>query len=116
MPNSPSPIERILKLEAELDRLRQQLDHETAEVDDSPRVSVSRAIWQADEILLTRLIRRSPEAISAYRAAAELTMCSSICSSSMKPHQSWKTLSFSVFQSLSQWYVGGIGHSSNREK
>jgi hypothetical protein len=76
MPNSPSPIERILKLEAELDRLRQQLDHETAEVDDSPRVSVSRAIWQADEILLTRLIRRSPEAISAYRAAAELTTSS----------------------------------------
>jgi hypothetical protein len=39
-------------------------------------VSVPRAIWQADEILLTRLIRRSPEAISAYRGAGELTTSS----------------------------------------
>ena len=76
MPNSPSPIERILKLEAELDRLRQQLGHEAAKNEDRERVSVPRAIWQADEILLTRLIRRSPEAISAYRGAAELTTSS----------------------------------------
>jgi len=68
-----SPIERLLRLEGRVDQLSQAvgpLGQLTADLDKTSR---KRAIWPADEWLLTRLLRRSPIAISSYLAPAELT-------------------------------------------
>jgi hypothetical protein len=72
MTSSPTPLERLLRLEQDLDKLRTRLDlpvHPTLEEASSP----PRALWPGDELLLTRLLRRSHIALAAYQATAEIT-------------------------------------------
>ena len=70
MTNDPSPFERLIKLEQLVSDLQAKFNPSTLTIDES---SLSqRHIWPADELLLTRLIRRNPEVLSAYQAPAEL--------------------------------------------
>jgi hypothetical protein len=71
MQSYPTPFQRLLLLESTLEQLLavQLPDHAKRALHD-PSV---RAIWPSDELLLTRLLRRSPEVLHAYQAPAELT-------------------------------------------
>jgi hypothetical protein len=66
-------LERIRQLEGEVQLLRRQNSGLSDQAKDLERDVAARAIWPADELLLIRLLRRTPEAVSAYAAAAELT-------------------------------------------
>jgi hypothetical protein len=69
----PTPIDRLLALEAAVERLYiNEADLNVSSRNEIPQRS--HAIWQADELLLTRLIRRSPVALHAYLIPAELTL------------------------------------------
>ena len=69
----PTPLERLLALEAAVEGLLINEAHlNVSSINDDP--ARSHAIWQADELLLTRLIRRSPIALQAYLVPAELTL------------------------------------------
>lgn len=68
----PSPLERLLALEARIE----QLEHKELGIEGSPWMqSVNRGlpIWPGDIGLLTRLLRRSPIVLSAYQNNAELS-------------------------------------------
>lgn len=76
MTNDPTPFDRLIRLErlvadmqlrAGPPQLPSPIEHSLLE----------RHQWPADELLLTRLIRRSPEALKAYEAPAELTQTDS---------------------------------------
>jgi hypothetical protein len=74
MTPTPTPFDRLIRLE----KLVEDLQLCTS----SPHLPLpiehslpERYQWPADELLLTRLIRRSPEALKAYEAPAELTKC-----------------------------------------
>ena len=68
----PSALDRLLALEARLE----QIERKGLAFEDSPSLeSLGRTqpIWAGDEGLLTRLLRRSPIALSAYQSNAELS-------------------------------------------
>ncbi|CAI8168158.1 MAG: Uncharacterised protein [Prochlorococcus marinus str. MIT 9215] len=71
MNNDPTPFERLIKLEHLMDELQAQLNPSTPRLEESS--PPQRHLWPADELLLTRLIRRNPETLSAYESPAELT-------------------------------------------
>jgi hypothetical protein len=76
MTNDPTPFDRLIRLEklvADL-RLRAGPPQPPSPIEHS---LLERHQWPADELLLTRLIRRSPEALKAYEAPAELTQTDS---------------------------------------
>lgn len=70
MTSEPTPFERLIKLEHLVSELQAQVNPSTPSIaeDAVPK----RHLWPADELLLTRLIRRNPEALKAYEAPAEL--------------------------------------------
>ena len=76
MTNDPTPFDRLIRLEklvADL-RLRAGPPQPPSPIEHS---LLERHQWPADELLLTRLIRRSPEALKDYEAPAELTQTDS---------------------------------------
>jgi hypothetical protein len=70
MTTEPTPFQRLIRLENLVSGLEEKLHHPTPSVDES--ALPQRHVWPADELLLTRLIRRNPEALKAYEAPAEL--------------------------------------------
>lgn len=70
MTNDPSPFERLIKLEQLVSDLQAKLNPSTLTIEESSLPQ--RHIWPADELLLTRLIRRNPEVLKAYESPAEL--------------------------------------------
>jgi hypothetical protein len=71
MTSSPTPFERLLRLEQLVSDLQTQHSSPPLPVVDESSLP-KRHLWPADELLLTRLIRRNPEALKAYEAPAEL--------------------------------------------
>lgn len=71
MDPQPSPFERLLQLEEEVAALN-DLQLPVALRQQSFSSIPSRQVWPADELLLTRLLRRSPVALAAYQGAADL--------------------------------------------
>ncbi len=69
----PSPLERLLQLERRVEQLQSQQLQPSLLHEQESQLMPSRHIWPVDELLLTRLLRRSPQAIVAYQASAELT-------------------------------------------
>lgn len=70
MTSEPTPFERLIKLERLVSDLQAKLNPSTPALEES--VPPQRHLWPADELLLTRLIRRNPEALRAYESPAEL--------------------------------------------
>jgi len=71
MQSDPTPFQRLLRLERTLEQLlAAQLPDHARRLLHEP---CKRAIWPSDELLLTRLLRRSPDVLKAYQALAELT-------------------------------------------
>jgi hypothetical protein len=72
----PTPFDRLIRLEKLVSdlQLRAGPQHPPSPIEHS---LLERHQWPADELLLTRLIRRSPEALKAYEAPAELTQTDS---------------------------------------
>lgn len=71
MQPDPTPFQRLLRLESTLEQLlAAQLPYNSRRPLHEP---CTRAIWPGDELLLTRLLRRSPVVLEAYQAPAELT-------------------------------------------
>jgi hypothetical protein len=70
MTSDPTPFQRLLRLESAIEQLlAAQLPGENM----SPlNEAAPQAIWPSDELLLTRLLRRSPDVLDAYQAPAEL--------------------------------------------
>jgi hypothetical protein len=66
-------LERIRRLEGELEQWRQERSGWSTRDDALEQGTAPRAVWPADELLLARLLRRTPAAIGAYEAGAELT-------------------------------------------
>lgn len=75
MDSIPSPLNRLLQLERDVQQImsHQSLSEITG-VSDVQKIA--RHVWPADELLLIRLLRRSPQALIAYQANAELTISS----------------------------------------
>jgi len=73
MDSTPSPLDRLHRLEGDVEKLyglqRRQASASITEADALP----SRHLWRVDEVLLTRLLRRSPEALTAYCSPAQIT-------------------------------------------
>ncbi len=67
-----SPLERLLKLERDIEQL-QALSVQPAPPQGPLGEPSARMPWPVDELLLTRLVRRSPQALAAYQAPAQLT-------------------------------------------
>ena len=65
-------MERLLHLEQHIEQMSSLLDLPQLSKDSGAPPS-PRALWNGDELLLTRLLRRSPIALAAYQSAAELT-------------------------------------------
>ncbi|MEY3326566.1 MAG: hypothetical protein RL044_519 [Actinomycetota bacterium] len=72
MHSDPTPFQRLLHLESTLEQLlaAQLSDHAIRPLHEP----WTRAIWPSDELLLTRLLRRSPDVLDAYQAPAELSV------------------------------------------
>jgi hypothetical protein len=68
----PTPLSRLLRLENAIEKLIAAIFpqglHQHLVVE-----AKSTSIWPADELLLTRLLRRTPEVLNAYQSPAELT-------------------------------------------
>lgn len=73
MSTLPSPLERLLQLEQHVEQLLSQQAQPPLPQDQESQPLPSRHLWPVDELLLTRLLRRSPQAIAAYQAPAEFT-------------------------------------------
>ena len=70
MTGNPTPFQRLIQLEQLVSDLQEQLNPSTPILEEiSPP---QRHVWPSDELLLTRLIRRNPEALRAYESPAEL--------------------------------------------
>lgn len=67
----PTPLERLLALERDLELLKASRVPEAIRKQGQSGLP-PRHIWPADELLLTRILRRSPAAIQAYQGHAEL--------------------------------------------
>lgn len=73
MYSNPSPLDRLLRLEADVEKLYGlQRGEASASFTEADSLS-SRHLWPVDEVLLTRLLRRTPEALSAYCSPAQIT-------------------------------------------
>jgi len=70
MTSDPTPFERLIKLEHLIGELQAQLNPSTSNLEEI--APSQHHPWSADELLLTRLIRRNPEALKAYESPAEL--------------------------------------------
>ena len=70
MTSDPTPFDRLIRLEHLVSELQAELKPSTPTIEES--APPHRHLWPADELLLTRLIRRNPEALRAYEAPAEL--------------------------------------------
>jgi len=70
MESEQTLLSRLRRLEAAIDHL--QLSSLPSTTDQQPLRSSSFPLWVADEFLLTRLLRRSPDALHAYKRPAEL--------------------------------------------
>lgn len=70
MTSDPTPFERLIRLEHLVNELQAELNPLTPTIEES--APPHRHLWPADELLLTRMIRRNPEALRAYEAPAEL--------------------------------------------
>ena len=70
MTSQPTPFERLLKLEHLVNEIQTQLNPSIPILDEI--TPPQRHVWPGDELLLTRLIRRNPDALKAYEAMAEL--------------------------------------------
>ena len=73
MTSEPTPLSRLLRLENAIEQLiaanlPNGLQHHLAVY------AKPSSIWPADELLLTRLLRRTPEVLHAYQSPAELTV------------------------------------------
>lgn len=71
MTSEPSPLSRLLRLERAVEQLV------AANLPDSIReiakaTPPSRAVWPADQLLLTRILRRSPQVLEAYQASGQI--------------------------------------------
>lgn len=73
MSSDPSPFIRLLRLEQAMEQLLAATVPEARLPTTVQAPAATRPIWPADELLLTRLLRRTPEALRAYFASAELT-------------------------------------------
>lgn len=73
MEDIPSPLERLLHLEHALEQLQSERAMPGRQNEPPAGTTPPRHPWPADELLLTRLLRRSPQALGAYEAPAELT-------------------------------------------
>jgi len=69
----PSPFTRLLHLEQVVERLVAAHFPEVVR-NETKYPSVARAIWPADQLLLTRMLRRTPGVLKAYQASAQLTV------------------------------------------
>ena len=69
----PSPFKRLLHLEQVVERLVAAHLPEVVR-NETKYPSVARAIWPADQLLLTRMLRRTPGVLKAYQASAQLTV------------------------------------------
>lgn len=72
MSATPSPLDRLLQLERDIEQLQAQTAR-PAPPQAPHGETQARRPWPVDELLLTRLVRRSPQALAAYQAPAELT-------------------------------------------
>lgn len=68
----PTPLDRLLQLERDIEQLQAHTARPSPPPE-PPGQYPARRPWPVDELLLTRLVRRSPEALAAYQAPAELT-------------------------------------------
>ena len=69
----PSPFTRLLHLEQAVEQLvAANLSKPVRNETKQP--PASRAIWPADQLLLTRMLSRSPEVLKAYQASAQLSV------------------------------------------
>jgi hypothetical protein len=76
MNSIPSPLDRLLRIERDLEQLKDlqyRLPLPWESFADKP---IGRQPWQSDEVLLLRLLRRSPQALLAYHTSAEITLTS----------------------------------------
>jgi hypothetical protein len=69
----PSPFTRLLHLEQAVEQLV-AANLSKAVRNETKQPPASRAIWPADQLLLTRMLRRSPEVLKAYQASAQLSV------------------------------------------
>lgn len=72
MDDVPTPMERLLRLEACIEQLNRQL----LQAPDAVKPGEgrpTRQVWPADEQLLTRCLRRTPQVVQAYQSGGELT-------------------------------------------
>lgn len=72
MEPSTSPFARLLHLERDVELLKTQLAQPSVPADSSRQDPHKRHVWPADEVLLIRLLHRSPEALAAYQSPAHL--------------------------------------------
>jgi hypothetical protein len=70
MTSDLTPFQRLIQLEYLVSKLQVQLNPSTPCLEET--ALPQRHVWPADELLLTRLIRRNPEALRAYESPAEL--------------------------------------------
>lgn len=71
MSSETSPLTRLLRLEQAVEQLvAANLPQVLRNASKQP--TPSRAIWPADQLLLTRILRRTPEILTAYQAPAQL--------------------------------------------
>jgi len=70
--DQPTPLQRLLLVEAGLEQLNRQLLNAPLETPPSGGRPV-RQPWPAEEQLLTRCLRRTPQVLIAYQTNAELT-------------------------------------------
>lgn len=70
MTGNPTPFQRLIQLEQLVSELQAQLNPSTPVIEEI--TPPQRHVWPSDELLLTRLIRRNPEALRAYESPAEL--------------------------------------------
>jgi len=73
MSAEPSPLSRLLRLEHAVKQLV------AANLPDSIKEATKsnhsqRAVWPADQLLLTRILRRSPQVLEAYQASAQISV------------------------------------------
>jgi len=71
MTSEPSPMSRLLRLERAVEQLvaanLPDSIKETAKGTPSPR-----SVWPADQLLLTRILRRAPQVLEAYQASGQI--------------------------------------------
>lgn len=71
MTSEPSPLSRLLRLERAVEQLvAANLPDSIKEI--ARATPSSRAVWPADQLLLTRILRRAPQVLEAYQASGQI--------------------------------------------